>query len=317
MSASRLLVASQLPEELNGTVAARFGDVDILTLPRGAPERWPEQAEIFVAAPFRRAGGALPARPPGWPFNLKWVQLMSVGIDFYPDWLFEGPQVTSARGTSAVALAEFALAAIFAAAKRFPDIWIDKASAWQPVPLGLVEGGTLGLVGFGSIGRALAPRARALGMRVVAVRRNGEDFGAEGVERADSVAELFAQSDHVVLAAPATPETERLIGRAVLARAKPGLHLVNVARGALIDDDALLDALEIGQVRRATLDVTFPEPLPEGHPFYSHPKVFLSPHTSVFTPDTHVNLAARLSDNLIRYRSGAPLLDPVDRAKGY
>ena len=317
MSASRLLVASQLPEALNFTVAARFGDIDIVTLPRGAPEHWPDKAEIFVAAPFRRAGETLPARPQGWPFNLKWIQLMSVGIDFYPDWLFEGPQVTSARGTSAAALAEFALAAIFAAAKRFPDIWIGQASAWQPVPLGLVEGGTLGLVGFGSIGRALAPRARALGMRVLAVRRNSEDLGIEGVERAASVAELFARSDHVVLAAPATPETERLVDAAVLAGAKPGLHLINVARGALIDDQALLGALEAGRVGRATLDVTVPEPLPEGHPFYSHPKVFVSPHTSVFTPDTHAKLAARLSDNLIRYRSGAPLLDPVDRAKGY
>ena len=314
---SRLVVASQLPEELNGAVAARFGDVDFLSLPRGAPEQWPEEAEVFVAAPFRRAGGALPARPKGWPFNLKWVQLMSVGIDFYPGWLFEGPRVTSARGTSAVALAEFALAAIFAAAKRLPDIWIDKASAWQPAPLGLVAGSTLGLVGFGSIGRALAPRAQALGIRVIAVRKGHDDFGLDGVERASSVTDLFAQSDHVVLAAPATPETDRLVNRAVLAAAKPGLHIVNVARGALIDDDALLDALEIGQVRRATLDVTFPEPLPDGHPFYRHPKVFLSPHTSVFTPDTHANLAARLSDNLIRYRSGAPLLDLVDPAKGY
>jgi len=314
---SRLLVASQLPDELNGAVAARFGDIDFLSLPRGAPERWPEAAEIFVAAPFRRAGGALPARPKGWPFNLKWVQLMSVGIDFYPDWLFEGPQVTSARGTSAVALAEFALAAILAAAKRLPDIWIDRADAWQPAPLGLVTGSTLGLVGFGSIGRALAPRAQALGMRVIAVRKGSDDFGVEGVERAGSVAELFAQSDHVVLAAPATAETDRLVNRKVLAGAKPGLHLINVARGALIDDDSLLDALEIGQVRRATLDVTFPEPLPDGHAFYRHPKVFLSPHTSVFTPDTHANLARRLSDNLVRYRSGAPLLDPVDRAKGY
>lgn len=317
MSAARLLVASQLPAELNGAVAARFGDVDIVTLPRGAPERWPDDAEIFVAAPFGRAGQTLPDRPPGWPFNLKWIQLMSVGIDFYPGWLFEGPQVTSARGTSSIALAEFALAAIFAAAKRFPDIWIGEASAWQPAPLQLIRGTTLGLVGFGSIGKALAPRAHALGMRVLAVRRNSDEFAVEGVERAASVAELFAQSDHVVLAAPATVETERLIDAKVLSDAKPGLHLINVARGALIDDDALLAAIEAGRVGRATLDVTYPEPLPEGHPFYSHPKVFVSPHTSVFTPDTHANVAARLSDNLIRYRSGAPLIDPVDRAKGY
>jgi phosphoglycerate dehydrogenase-like enzyme len=313
----RLVVASQLPEEINGAVAAGLGDVDILTLPAGTPDSWPDKVEVFVAAPFRQAGGPMPPRPPGWPFNLKWIQLISVGIDFYPPWLFDGPQVTSARGTSALALAEFALAALFAGAKRFPDIWIDRAAEWHHSRLGMVEGGTLGILGFGSLGRALAPRARALGLKVLAVRHSPGALNEEGVERAASVADLFERSDHLVLAAPATAETRHLVNRQVLVRAKPGLHLINVARGALIDDNALLDALDSGRIGRATLDVTDPEPLPEQHPFYRHPKIFLSPHTSVITPDTYQNLAAKLTDNLIRYRSGAPLLDLVDRRKGY
>jgi len=313
----RLVIASQLNEAFNTTLAEHVGDAEILPLPPGAPAALPQGAEILIAAPFRKAGGALPAQPPGWPFDLRWVQLVSVGIDFYPPWLFEGPVVTCARGSSDVALAEFALAAIFSAAKRLPDIWIDRAERWAPTPLAIVAGQTLGLVGFGSIARALTPRAQALGLNVIAVRRSDEPIATPGVERVADIGTLFARSDHVVLAAPATPATEHLVNRAVLARAKPGLHLVNIARGALIDDDALLEALDDGRVSQASLDVTHPEPLPAGHPYYSHPRVRLSPHTSVHTPQTRINLAAKFADNLSRFHQGAPLDDVVDLARGY
>jgi phosphoglycerate dehydrogenase-like enzyme len=315
---SRLTVLSQLDETFNTALALYAGDVDIITVPRGPPAVLPRAAEVFVAAPFRRAGGALPPAPPaGWPYDLRWVQLVSVGIDFYPEWLFQGPVVTSARGSSAVALAEFALASILGAAKRFPDIWIDRAERWAATPLSMISGATLGLVGFGAIGEALAPRAQALGLKVLAVRKSDAPIRAPGVERVSGVAELLERSDHVVLAAPATRETVHIIDRAALARAKPGLHLINVARGALVDDDALLEALDDGRVSLASLDVTHPEPLPPGHPYYAHPKVRLSPHTSVHTPDTRNNLAARFAENLDRFRQGAPLADVIDLARGY
>jgi phosphoglycerate dehydrogenase-like enzyme len=314
----RLLIASQFNEAFNETVAHSAPGLEILRLPPGPPASLPREVEILLAAPFRKAGGELPmAAPAGWPFDLRWIQLISVGIDFYPTWMFDGPVVTCARGASSVALAEFALAAILAAAKRLPEIWIDDAARWAPSQLGMVEGQTLGLVGFGSIGEALAPRARALGMNVVAVRRSKRPISAVGVERAANVETVFAVSDHVVLAAPATPETDRLVNRALLAKAKPGLHLINVARGALVDDAALLEALDEGRVSLATLDVTHPEPLPGGHPFYRHPKVRLSPHTSVHTAQTRVNLATQFADNLKRFRSRAPLRDVVDLARGY
>ena len=315
---STLRVASQLPEAFNAVFAARMPGIEIVPVPAGPPDALPDAAEILVAAPFRKAGGLLPPKPPaGWPFDLKWIQLVSVGIDFYPDWLFRGPVVTSARGSSAVALAEFALAAILASAKRLPDIWIDSAGKWAPQPLKLIQGTTLGLLGFGAIGEALAPRAQALGLDVIALRRSDQPFPVPGVRRAESLAELFAVSDHLVLAAPATDETHHVINRGTLAHAKPGLHLINIARGALIDDDALLEALDDGRVDQATLDVTYPEPLTPGHRYYTHPRVRLSPHTSVHTPDTRINLAAQFAENLARYRTGAPLVDIVDVARGY
>ncbi len=315
----RVLVASQLDDAFTRAIAARAGsDVDIISIPRGELEALPKEAAILIAAPFRRAGGELRgAPPPGWPFGLRWVQLVSVGIDFYPHWLFAGPTVTSARGSSAIALAEFSLAAIFAETKRLPNIWIDSAEDWRPTPLQMVEGGTLGIFGFGAIGEALAPRAQALGLNVIATRRSADPIRAPGVERVSCIGELFARADHVVLAAPATPETLGIVNREVLRAAKPGLHLINVARGALIDDAALLEALDAGAIARATLDVTHPEPLPEGHAFYTHPKIRLSPHTSVHTPDTRAKLALSFADNLARFLTGAQLHDVVDIGRGY
>jgi len=314
----RLVVASQLNEAFNGAFAQALPDVEILPVPAGPPAALPHEAKVLIAAPFRKAGGALPAvPPPGWPFDVKWVQLVSVGIDFYPSWLFEGPVVTSARGSSAVALAEFALAAILAATKKLPDIWIDRFDDWAPTPIGLVQGRTLGLVGFGSIGEALAPRAQALGMKVLAIRRSKTPIQVAGVEQVRDYCELFERAEDVVLAAPATPETFHLVNRKLLAHAKPGLHLINVARGALIDDEALLWALGEGRVGLASLDVTHPEPLSFNHPYYSHPRVRLSPHTSVHTPDTRRNLAAQFAENLNRFRQGAPLDGVVDLARGY
>jgi phosphoglycerate dehydrogenase-like enzyme len=119
------------------------------------------------------------------------------------------------------------------------------------------------------------------------------------------------------LAAPATAQTEGMVNRALLAHAKPGLHLINIARGSLVDDAALLEALDAGRLSLASLDVTHPEPLPAGHPFYGHPRIRLSPHTSVHTAQTRINLAAKFAENLQRFRAGAPLENVVDFARGY
>ncbi len=308
------VVATQLPPAFNRVFQQQMPETELLQVPASTDFSLPPEVEILLAAPYSHAGGTLPEQPPaGWPFGLKWVQLISVGLDFYPSWMFQVDKVTSVRGTSANALAEFALAAIFAHAKQLPQLWIKEAAAWKGRRMADVSGATLGILGYGSIARALIPKAQALGMAVACCRHSERPFAETGVTRASSLGELMAISDHLLLAAPGTAETHHIVNRDTLAMARPGLHLINLARGSLIDDAALLGALDSKQLSRATLDVTHPEPLPAHHPFYSHPGVFLSPHNSVMTPGTMANMGELFGRNLYRYCHGEPLLEVVAR----
>jgi phosphoglycerate dehydrogenase-like enzyme len=313
---SDVIVASQFDPKVNALLAQRSG-LSVFDVPPGPLTELPPGADVLFALPAPKGQTLLKTPAPrGWE-EVRWVQLASVGIDYYPDWLFDGPVVTSARGTASVAIAEYVLAAIFSAAKRIPEIWLEQASDWRRLSLGLVQGTTLGVYGFGSIGQALARRALALGIRVVALRRSDAPFEVEGVQRVTTLAELLERSDHLVLAAPSTAETRHAINRETLKHARPGLHLINIARGNLIDQQALLDALDENKLALATLDVTDPEPLPAGHAFYRHPRVRLSPHISPSTEHIVPALIDKFLLNLDRFRSGVPLTDVVDTARGY
>jgi len=309
-------IASQLDEHFNQQLRQWLPGVEVLSLPRGLPCGLPADIEVLLAAPhadFRNA----PEPPAGWPFGLRFVQLVTSGLDYFPRWLFQDLPVASARGSTAESIAEFALAAIFAAAKQLPQVWIERAEHWQQRPLASVAGSTLGLFGFGSIARELAPKAQALGMQVLALRRSAQPFEVPGVEAVADLQELFARADHLLLAVPLTEQTRGIIDADVLAAAKPGLHLINIARGALIDQPALLQALDTGRIALASLDVADPEPLPEGHPFYRHPGIRLSPHTSANSPRVYLNIARLLGRNLQRWGDGLPLENPVEIQRGY
>ncbi len=318
---SRPAIASQLPAATNRRLEEAIGE-PVFDVPSGLFTELPGHVSVLFATPLRMHGVPLDAAAPaGWPFELRWVQLASVGIDAYPPWFFQGPPVTTARGTASEPIAEYVLAVLLSAVKKLPHIWLKEASDW-PAPtrrptLGTLAGSTLALYGFGSIGQAIAVKALALGVKVVALRRGNARFEVDGVERAASLEDLLARADHLVLAAPATPQTRHVIGRQALAAAKPGLHLINIARGSLIDDEALLEALADGRVAHATLDVTEPEPLPAGHPYYGHPRVSLSPHLSPSGARGPQALIDKFSDNLARHRAGEALLDQVDLARGY
>ena len=308
---SQVIIASQLDEDFNQVIRERLAPLhpaaQVIGVPVGVPSDLPPQANILLLRPINVRGYTAPdTPPPGWPYGAQWVHLVSSGIDFYPQWLFNGPPVTTSRGSAADNLAEFALAAIFAAAKHLPDIWVKDAQ-WQFTALRPLKGTTLGLLGFGAIGTSLAQKALALGLKVVALRQSTTPFGLDGVEAANDIHDLFARADHLVVAAPLTEATRHIINRNVLASAKPGLHLINIARGGLLDQQALLHALDNGQIGLASLDVTEPEPLPDGHPLYSHPRVRLSPHTSAISTNSKEEIADTFLANLERYVAGLEL----------
>lgn len=276
----------------------------------------PTDADILFTF-FRGWGTAPRQKPEGWPFKLKWVQIASAGIDAFPDWVFEAPLVTTGRGISAEAIAEYVVAAIFGHEKQmFDGLLARSADEWTKRTLGLVSGKSVGIYGYGAIGRRAAEKLAALGMNVSAVKREPpQETG--NVRFVASLEELVASVDHLVLAVPLTDATRRSVNAEIFAVAKPGLHVINICRGEVLDDDALLAAIDNGQVSAATLDVTAPEPLPVGHVFYTHPKIRLTPHISWSSEDNADRIAAKLHDNLDRFLAGEALTDVVVAGRGY
>jgi phosphoglycerate dehydrogenase-like enzyme len=250
--------------------------------------------------------------------DVEWVHFFGTGVDGMPPEVLEGRVVTCSRGAGQVPISEWVLAMMLAHEKRLPDAWIDEPpDLWSWTELGGLQGRTLGLVGLGGIGSAIATRAAAFDMDIRAIRRTDAPSPVPGVTIVPSLTDLLPVADHLVLAAPATPRTTRLIGQDELARVKPGVHVVNIARGALIDQDALRTALDDGRVAAASLDVCYPEPLPPGHWLYQHPKVRLSPHISWSSPALASRIVELLVDNVRRFVAGQPLEGIVDPVEGY
>jgi phosphoglycerate dehydrogenase-like enzyme len=251
--------------------------------------------------------------------GVRWVHVLGTGVDAFPLGLVGDRTLTCSRGGSAVPIAEWVLAVMLAFEKRLPGTWlrVPPAEAWGRARLGTLAGKTLGLVGLGGIATAVAARALPFGMHVRACRRTAEPSPIAGVEIVTSLHDLVASADHLVVAAPLTAATRGLVGQSVLGAVKPGLHLVNVARGALVDQDVLRAALDDGRVAMASLDAVVPEPLPAGHWMYEHPQVRLSAHVSWSAPGAGEELVDRFIENLRRWRDGQPLTGVVDCAAGY
>jgi len=250
--------------------------------------------------------------------SVRWVHVLGAGVDGFPLHAVGDRVVTCSRGASAPAIAEFVLAVMLAFEKQLPNTWItEPPEHWNLAGLGAFRGKTVGIVGLGAIGTEVARRALAFDTNVVALRRTDKPADIPAIEIVTSLPDLLGRSDHVVIAAPATSATRHLFDAEAFAAMKPGAHLVNIARGSLVDQDALIDALDHGNVAMASLDVVDPEPLPAGHPLYRHPKVRLSPHVSWSSPDTMQRTFDLFADNLRRYRAGEPLQGVVDTSAGY
>ena len=250
--------------------------------------------------------------------GVRWVHLPGTGIDGWPRAQLEGRLVTCSRGVSAIPISEFVLASMLAFVKDFPKTWLgEPPEHWNLASLGELAGQTVGLIGIGGIGEAVASRARAFDMQVRALRRNAALGAPEGVELATDLADLLATADHVVLAAPGTDATRHLLDAAAFEQVKPGVHLVNIARGSLVDQDALRVALDDGRVARASLDTVDPEPLPAGHWLYEHPSVRLSAHVSWASPRAFERIVAAFAANLARFAADEPLEGVIDLDAGY
>ena len=241
---------------------------------------------------------------------------------------------TNARGVFSRPIAEYVLMMILAVSRRLPGLLeLQRERTWQPLEGVELRDVTVGIVGLGSIGRAVGALATAFGCRVVAVRRRSEEgsaslatddetrsFGEVMLDRVagpEGLPELLGESDFVVLAAPLTPETESMIDEAALDAMRPGAWLINVARGRLVDERALLSALRDGRIGGAVLDTFREEPLAPSSPFYDLPNVIVTPHTSWSSGRVLDRSVELFCDNLRRYAAGEPLLNVVDPTAGY
>jgi phosphoglycerate dehydrogenase-like enzyme len=256
--------------------------------------------------------------------RLRWVQSVGAGTgQLQSAGLAEaGIRLTTAAGANAVAIAEFALARVLQHWKRFREL--DDAQArhtWEPLYGRELAGGTLGLIGLGAINAAVAARAHAFELRVVATRRSATPGAtAPNVDEVYPPGELttmLEQCDAVIAAVPETPETTGLIGREAFAAMKPGAFFCNVGRGSLVDEAALLDALQRGHLRAAALDVASVEPLPADNPLWDAPNLYLSPHSAASPAALFPNVHQLFRDNLTRFLTGAALENEVDLTRGY
>lgn len=312
-----------LPRSHVDALAARFPDVRF-DVPRDAAEadRLLPGADVVLGFAVRRDNFDQAAR-------LRWIHATSAGVGslLFPE-LVESPvRLTNGRGLHATAMAEHALAVLLAFARKLhlardaqgERRWTQEALWTGTPPFGQLDGATLGLVGLGAVGAAVAVRARALGMRVIAVRRRPAEPPAPadaqwGPERLD---EMLAAADAVVLCPPLTPATRGLLDAARLARLRPHAVLVNLGRGALVDEPALVEALRAGRLAGAALDVTREEPLPAGSPLWSLPQVILTPHVSGLGPRYWERAMDQFADHLRAFLDGRPLPNLVDKRAGY
>lgn len=245
--------------------------------------------------------------------NVRWIHTLAAGVESLPFDLLRRSDVvvTNSRGLYADALGEFATAAMLWFAKDLRRLIRNQNDwRWEPYDVQRLEGRTVGVIGYGGIGHAVARRAEALGMRVLTIRRRRE-LGDPTIE------EVIAASDYVVMCTPLTPSTRRLMSRERIAGMKAEAVFINIGRGGTVDEEALVDALRNHRIRGAALDVFDVEPLPPEHPLWQLDNVLISPHTADHTDDAHERAMNVFIENLRRFRAGESLENVVDKIEQY
>jgi D-2-hydroxyacid dehydrogenase (NADP+) len=302
-------------------------------------KRWPEMRVVHLPDYDRLpvelpdtdifVGYSLRAKQLKEAKKLKWLHSTAAGVAqlMYPELRDSGILVTNPSGVFSVPIAEHTMGLILALARNFPDSvrqqdrsnWSQQELWDKPQHLAEVNGQVLLIVGYGSIGQELAKRAKAFEMRVWGVTRSGKGDG-EHVERIFPAAilhEALPEADYVVVAAPETAETRHLIGAAEISKIKRGARLLNVGRGSLLDEKALISALETGSLGGAAIDVAETEPLPADSPLWKAPNLFITPHTSALSDRLWKRQTALLVELLERWFSGKEMFNRVDLDRGY
>ncbi|HZU87032.1 MAG TPA: D-2-hydroxyacid dehydrogenase [Anaerolineaceae bacterium] len=340
MSASLIEVLITIPfaEPLVEQLKAVSPRLRITVHPANRPEEIP--AEVWGRCEVLLTDRVLPL--PVLVPNLRWVQFYFAGIDFAVDApLLRKPDliVTTLSGAAAGNMAEFALTMLLALGHRLPEMAVLQARSEWPSNRGErlraveLRGSTVGIVGYGSIGRELARMLVALGATVLAAKRDvlhPEDKGYMPPGMGDPDGDLFTrlypiealcsmlkECDFVVVTVPLTPQTRGLIGVEELAVMKPGVYLVNISRGAVLDQNAVYSALQEKRLAGAALDVFVDEPLPASSPLWKLPNLIISPHISGFSQKYNERAAEMFAENLRLYVSGGTLFNRFDQEKGY
>jgi phosphoglycerate dehydrogenase-like enzyme len=261
--------------------------------------------------------------------KLRWIHSPAAAVHqlMYPELIKSSVALTNSTGIHGPVVAEHAIAVLLALAKRLPQAmqyqtkheWSQDQLWHGSPPPREVSDSTVLIVGMGSIGREFAARAKALGMKILAIRENPAKGleGADAVYGSSQIDEVLPQADYVLLCTPVTPATTGIMNAARLSKMKPGAYLINVARGPLIDEAALLDALQHRRIAGAALDVFNEEPLPANSPFWSLDNILITPHTAAVTDRLWERHYRLIVDNMKRFLTGQRLLNEVDKSRGY
>lgn len=299
-------------------VASRFPDDRVLAIRDENGLAAAADAEVaFSGNNPRRVRQLLDATP-----KLRWYHTVSAGVENMPlpELAQRGIVLTNNSGSYDIQIAEHLMAFVFAASRqlhRYRDH--QRASEWKELPHQELRGATMVVYGMGSIGGEIARLASAVGMRVIGVRRKAgpSSAGIDRVVAADQLADVVGEADYLAIAAPLTPATRGAISREVIARMKPTAWIMNIARGAIVDEPAMVEALQEKRIAGAALDVFTTEPLPKDSPLWALDNVIVTPHHSGSSPRAAERTLTLFAENLRRYKAGEPLINRVDFEAGY
>jgi phosphoglycerate dehydrogenase-like enzyme len=311
------------PDPWLDELRSRVPQVDIVQVDAQKAEDVPP--ELWRTVDVLHTSGVFP--DPADAPALRWVQLDTSGVDHVRDQAVWNADIdiTTIGGISPVPLAQYVLFCILGFAHRLPAmlttresrLWPSPAQRWDTFLPARLDGATVVVVGYGRIGREIGRLARAHDMSVVGVTRTGTAEDGVEVVGPDQLHRVLSRADYVVVVVPLTDETRRMIDAAAIAAMKPGAVLINVARGGIVDEDALQAALRSAAIGGAALDVFDAEPLPPDSPWWHEPNVLVTPHISGLAPRYFEQVLDLVADNLRRFVTGEPLRNRVRRERGY